>query len=196
VHAHSGIARVRWHARVCRMAASICPLSNSPPLQRRMDKCPSRRLHARPLPLRHRCCALLRSRAHPLYLCAGRIAPTQCVAIKDDLPHAFCSHPHRCLLPVSRHRCTASIFRRSVSAKPPLSPCVGARAPQGSRAAPRLAQVTSSLPLSSSVINRIGELHPLHRPPSSLRAGALDHARQVRCAPWVLTVQTLLWLMP
>jgi hypothetical protein len=43
--------------------------------------------------------------------------------------------------------------------------------------------------------SRTGELHPLHRPPSSLRFGALDHVRQVRHAPWVLTVKTLPWFM-
>jgi hypothetical protein len=54
--ARSRVGTMRWHACVCRVATSIHPLSSSPPLQRRMDKRPPRRLHARLLPLRRRCC--------------------------------------------------------------------------------------------------------------------------------------------
>jgi hypothetical protein len=42
---------------------------------------------------------------------------------------------------------------------------------------------------------RTSELHPLRRPPSLLRVGALDQVRQVRHAPWMLTVRTLPWFM-
>jgi hypothetical protein len=63
IGARSRVARVRWHAHVCRVAALIHPLSSSPPRQWRTDKRPLRRLHARPLPLRRRRCALLRAQA-------------------------------------------------------------------------------------------------------------------------------------
>jgi hypothetical protein len=45
------VGTMRWHTHVCRVAASIRPLSSSPPRQRRTDKRPPRHLHARPLPL-------------------------------------------------------------------------------------------------------------------------------------------------
>jgi hypothetical protein len=72
---------------------------------------------------------------------------------KRDLPRAFCMCPHRCLPLVRRHHRTTSVFCRSIGAKPPhppLSPCAGPGALQGPRAAPRLAHVTSSPPLSST----------------------------------------------
>jgi hypothetical protein len=50
-HAHSYLARVRWHAHVCRVAALIHPLYSSPPRQQRTDKRSLCRLHARLLPL-------------------------------------------------------------------------------------------------------------------------------------------------
>jgi hypothetical protein len=47
---------------------------------------------------------------------------------KRDIPRAFCLCPHHCLPPVSRRRCTASVFHRSVGAKlshPTSPPCTG-----------------------------------------------------------------------
>jgi hypothetical protein len=88
--AHSRVAGVRCHARVCRVATLIRPLSSSPARHRRTDKTPPRRLLTRLLPLRHHCCALLRARTRQLYLRtepsppslphrAGRVASTHMV---------------------------------------------------------------------------------------------------------------------
>jgi hypothetical protein len=98
--ARSRVGTMRWHACVCRVATSIHPLSSSPPLQRRMDKRPPRRLHARLLPLRRRCCphehacsTAAPSRHFPLSLLAqARIAPMQCATIKGTSPvHFVCA---------------------------------------------------------------------------------------------------------
>jgi hypothetical protein len=110
--ARSRVAWVRWHDRVCRMAASVHLLSSSPPRQRRMDKCPPRCLHARRCHCdvaATPCCACehARSATAPsrhllLSLCVGCVAPMQCAAIKEDLPRAFCPRPDCCLPPVSQ----------------------------------------------------------------------------------------------
>jgi hypothetical protein len=130
------VAGVRYHARVCHVAALIHP----PP-------CPAH-LHARLLLWRHCCCALLRARARLLcttlscpfspracaaalsrhlplsLLTQARVASTQFMAIKGG--HlCISSTTAPCSPLVSRHRRIASIFlplRRCQAASPHLSP--------------------------------------------------------------------------
>jgi hypothetical protein len=120
------IGTMRWHAHEHHVATTSHPLSISPPHQRCTDKRPPRRLHARPRPLQHRCCALLRTRALPLshhlplsLLAQACIAPTLYAAIKEDPPIHLSVPP---LLPPTgkppRSR-LASVFHHFVGAKPP-----------------------------------------------------------------------------
>jgi hypothetical protein len=57
------VGTMHWHTHARRVALSSATPWPAHLSQRRMDKHPPRRLHARPLPLRHHCCALLRARA-------------------------------------------------------------------------------------------------------------------------------------
>jgi hypothetical protein len=148
-------------------------LSSSPARRRCTDKIstPLRALHGTHCYPRcalrhvsaHSICRRARRHLPPSLLAHVRVGSTRYTAIKRDLPRAFCMCPHRCLPLVRRHHRTTSVFCRSIGAKPPhppLSPCAGPGALQGPRAAPRLAHVTSSPPLSSSTVDPAGELRP------------------------------------
>jgi hypothetical protein len=87
-----------------------------------MDKCPPRRLHARPLPLGCRCCTLLRACAFPS-LCRHAepsppslppcVGPRCCHAMRGykrrPLPF-ICPCPHQCLPPVSHPDRASPLF--------------------------------------------------------------------------------------
>jgi hypothetical protein len=122
------VGTVRWHAHARRVAtASTLPVQLTIPTPTYgQNSHPSRALHgARCCPrcaLRHASARSLCRRAEPSppsLLAQARVASTHYAAIKEDLPCAFCSCPHRCLPLVSRRRRTASVFRHSVGAKPP-----------------------------------------------------------------------------
>jgi hypothetical protein len=64
------------------------------------------------------------------------------------------------------HLCLSTALSVPRCLTPPLSPCTGPRALQGPEAASNLVQVTPSPLLSSSTVDRIGELPPPRRSPS------------------------------
>jgi hypothetical protein len=98
----------------CRVALSSATPWPAHPCQRRTDKHPPRHLHARLLPLRRHCCALLRARALPslcrraepsppsLPPCTGPRCPHAMHGYKRRSLPFVCPCPHRCLPQVNR----------------------------------------------------------------------------------------------
>jgi hypothetical protein len=126
------VGAMRWHAHARRVALS----SATPCLAHYPDgdvrtKLLRRRLHANPLPLSASLHACARACALTLSEHDGALAATPSRPVgpgarsyKSGPSRSFCPCPHRCILLISRHHRTASVFRRSVSAKPshPTSP--------------------------------------------------------------------------
>jgi hypothetical protein len=120
-----------------------------------------RRLHANPLSLStslhacaHACAHALSEHSRALVATPGRPVGPGARNYKRGPSLSFCPCPHRCLPPISRHRLCFLPLRRCQAISPHLSPCAGPGAPQGPRAAPKPAQVTSSPPLSSGTVDR------------------------------------------
>jgi hypothetical protein len=175
------VAGVRYHARVCHVAALIHPppLSSSPPRQAAAVAASLLRLAASAsMPaLHHAKLSLL-----PARVCR-RTEPSPASLPPHAGPccfyaiHGYKRRPplhlvHNCAVftsgkPSPPHRLYFSTAP-SVPSRltPPLSPCAGPGAPQGPGAASSLVQVTPSPPLSSEAIDRAGELSPPRRPPS------------------------------
>jgi hypothetical protein len=127
------VARMHWRLSLHRKDTRMLPLSSSLPHQWRTDKHPPHHLHARPLPLRRRCCASLRvsTPALPPHRAItssvqARIAPTQHATIKGDLPRAFVCAPPPPLpssgKPSTPRRLCFSPLRRCQAASPHISP--------------------------------------------------------------------------
>jgi hypothetical protein len=167
---------MHWHTHACHVATTSHPLSSSPPRQWRTNKCPPCNLHTRPLPLRHRCCALLRVRALPslchraepsppsLPPCVGPRCPQAMRGYKRRPLPIVCPRPHRCLPPVSHPGRASPLFSATSLAPshltPPLSPYTGPRASPEPRAAPQPEGPAPSPPLNSGVVDRAGEFCP------------------------------------
>jgi hypothetical protein len=128
-----------------------------------------RRLHANPLPLSTSLHACARACAHALsehgralVATPGRPVGPGARNYKRGPSRSFCPCPHRCLPPINRHRRTASVFCRSVGAKPshPTSPVCRSR----SSAGPQSCSQTSSSHFFAVELRhrrpRTGELRP------------------------------------
>jgi hypothetical protein len=167
------VGTVRWHAHAHRVAtASTHPIQLTIPTLVYGQNfhpivCPSRC----PL-LPHY--ALCSTSAHPVYRRAKPSPPALPPCTGSRCPHVMGGYKRRPPLHLvcTRTMCTFGkpslphppMFSAAPSVPsrltPPLSTCAGPEAPQGPRAAPRPAQVTSSLLLSSGAIDCAGELHP------------------------------------
>jgi hypothetical protein len=122
-----------WHAHARHVATTSHPLSSSPPRQRPTDKHHPRRLHARLLPLRRRCCALLHARALSSLCCRAEPSPPSLPPCAGPrCPHAMRGYKRRPLpfvrlsvpppLPPSGkppRSCLASVFCHFIGNKPP-----------------------------------------------------------------------------
>jgi hypothetical protein len=152
------------------------------PSQRRTGKRPPHRLHARPLPLRCRCCALLRTRALPL-LChrAEPSPPSLPPCVGTHCFYVIHRYKRRPLLHLVRTSAVSTsdkpspphppVFSTAASVPshltPPLSHCVGPGGSLSFRTTSRTKKATPSPALSSDAVDHAGEFHPsvarLHR---------------------------------
>jgi hypothetical protein len=125
------LGSVRWHARVCRVAALLCHLSSSPPRHRRMSKNPFNVTYT-PAPTIAALTVLRIAQAHTrsTTTLSRAITSLPLSLRRPAFPHAMrgykirplpfvCPCPHRCLPPVSHpghasplflslHRCQAA----------------------------------------------------------------------------------------
>jgi hypothetical protein len=149
-----------------------CPMH---PRHWHMDKRPPRHLHARPLPLQRRYCALLHACAlSSLYRCAKPSPPSPPPCAGPHCPHAMRGCKRRTHLHLIRTRAVSAsgkpspphppLFSTASSVPshltPPLSPYTDPRASPEPNAAPQSEGPTPSPPLSFDAITRTGELCP------------------------------------
>jgi hypothetical protein len=145
-------------------------LSSSPPRHWCTDKRPPCGLHARPLPLRRRYCALLHARARSLCHraepsppslspCTGPRCPHTMRGYKRDLPRAFCLCLwfHRPQVP--EHPTTSE----QLSEAWPTSPTTSEQLPEAWQTSPpTLEQLPEAWPTSPTTSEQLPEAWPEH----------------------------------